>query len=177
MKKNILRFLFLHYSYIIDIIHTIIFILPPMFRVPCWYLFLGRYNKRVFIDSNVYFRYPSTVYLGKDVSINRGCEFYSSWFDRRETKIVIGDNVRLGPGVRFFAAGHEVSNITLPDNSSSIVIGSNVWIGGNSTILQGVKIGDGAIIGAGSVVNRDVLPSTIVAGVPAKFIKNRVITD
>jgi len=53
------------------------------------------------------------------------------------------------------------------------IVGNDVWIGNNVQILQGVKIGNGAIIGAGSVVTKDVDEYTIVAGVPAKFIKNR----
>ena len=53
-----------------------------------------------------------------------------------------------------------------------IVLGKNVWIGSNSTILQGVTIGDGAIIAAGSVVTKDVAANTIVGGVPARFIRD-----
>ncbi|MEM5663830.1 CatB-related O-acetyltransferase [Bacillus toyonensis] len=52
------------------------------------------------------------------------------------------------------------------------IIGNDVWIGGRVIILQGVTIGDGAIIAAGAVVNKDVPPYTIVGGVPAKPIKN-----
>lgn len=52
-----------------------------------------------------------------------------------------------------------------------IEIGKNVWIGSNSTILSGVKIGDNAVIAAGAVVTKDVEPNTIVGGVPARFIK------
>lgn len=175
MKKNFLRLAFLHYSYVINIIHTIIFILPPILRAPFWNIILGNYGKRVFIDSNVYFRYPSTIHLGDDVSINRGCEFFSSWHDKKQTKISIGNNVRLGPAIRFFAAGHEMDDINLADNSASIYVKDNVWIGGNSTILQGVTIGEGAIIAAGSVVAKTVEPYTVVGGVPAKKIKDRII--
>lgn len=175
MKKNILRFAFLHYSYVINIIHVFIFILPPVLRPPFWKLILGGYSKQIFIDSNVYFRYPSTIYLGQDVSINRGCEFYTSWYDRKVTKIIIGHNVRLGPTVKFFAAGHKVEDINLADNSASIEINDHVWIGGNSTILQGVTIGEGAIVAAGSVVVKNVAPYTIVGGIPAKYLKDRVL--
>ena len=136
---------------------------------------LGKYGERVFIDANVYFRYPSTIFLGNDVSINRGCEFYTSWYDRASTNITIMNNVRLGPAIRFFAAGHDSHDICLPDNSASIMVAENVWIGGNATILQGVTIGEGAIVAAGSVVTKDVKPYTIVGGVPAKYIKDRVL--
>lgn len=53
-----------------------------------------------------------------------------------------------------------------------IVLGKRVWVGSNSTILQGVTIGDNAIIAAGAVVTKDVPANTVVGGVPAKFIRN-----
>lgn len=59
------------------------------------------------------------------------------------------------------------------DNKGDIIIGNDVWIGYEAIILAGVTIGDGAIIGARAVVTKDVLPYTIVAGVPAKPIKKR----
>jgi maltose O-acetyltransferase len=79
--------------------------------------------------------------------------------------------------VKFFAAGHDSQYLDLPDNSKSIEVQDHVWIGGNSTILQGVTIGEGAIVAAGSVVTKDVEPYTIVGGVPAKFIKPRKLKD
>lgn len=59
------------------------------------------------------------------------------------------------------------------DNKGDIIIGNDVWIGYEAIILAGVTIGDGAIIGARAVVTKDVLPYTVVAGVPAKPIKKR----
>lgn len=92
--------------------------------------------------------------------------------------ITIGDNTAIGPDVTVFAAGHDYKKLNLPDTADSVIIGNNCWIGGRSTILQGVKIGDGAVVAAGSIVTHDVQPFTIVAGVPAKEIKKReLISD
>lgn len=112
--------------------------------------------------------------MGSDVSENKGCEFFPSWHDQTAT-IVIGNNVRLGPCIRFFAAGHDTADINLADTSAPIIVGNNVWIGGSSVILQGVTIGEGAIVAAGSVVTKEVAAYTIVGGVPAKFIKERIL--
>ena len=62
---------------------------------------------------------------------------------------------------------------SLPDESGSIIVGNDVWIGAKAMILSGVMIGDGAIIGAGAVVTRNVPPYAVVAGVPAKIIRYR----
>ncbi|MBL4652457.1 MAG: acyltransferase [Flavobacteriales bacterium] len=133
-------------------------------------------GKRVFIDTNVYFRYPSKVKIGNDVSVNRGCEFYPSFYNK-EAIIELGNNIRLGPSVKFLAAGHDHMKIDLPDVSAKIVIGDNVWIGANSTILQGVTIGNGAIVAGGSVVNKNIPEFKIYGGIPAKEIKDRVLED
>lgn len=63
------------------------------------------------------------------------------------------------------------------DNKGDIVIGNDVWIGYEAVIMSGVKIGDGAIIGTRAVVTKDVMPYTIVGGVPAKFIRKRFSDD
>ncbi|MCH5220970.1 MAG: sugar O-acetyltransferase [Muribaculaceae bacterium] len=89
-------------------------------------------------------------------------------------QIIIGDNCLISPNVGIYTTGHELhpkdrykSGYAMP-----IKIGNNVWIGGNCCILPGVTIGDGAVIAAGSVVNRDVESNILVAGNPIKFIKN-----
>lgn len=87
--------------------------------------------------------------------------------------IKIGDNCLIGPNVGIYTASH---NVAPKDRyktgfAKSITIGNDVWIGGNSCILPGVSIGDGAVIAAGSVVSENVAPFTVVGGVPARFIK------
>lgn len=86
--------------------------------------------------------------------------------------VIIGDDVFIGPKCNLITINHDVN----PDNRSAtygrpIVIEDKVWIGINSTILPGVKIGYGSIVGAQSVVTHDVPPMTIVAGNPARTIK------
>ena len=89
-------------------------------------------------------------------------------------KVKIGNNVFIGPNVSFFCPEHpldfQTRNKAL-EKALPITVCDNVWIGGNVTVLGGVKIGEGAVIGAGSVVTKDVRPNTVVAGNPAKIIK------
>lgn len=92
-------------------------------------------------------------------------------------KIEIGNDVHLGPNVSLPGAGHNIDS-NLPLSSSGSVIEGTlledfVWVGSNSTIIDGVTIGKGAVVAANSVVTKDVEPWSIVAGVPAKFIKYR----
>lgn len=87
-------------------------------------------------------------------------------------EIRIGDNCLIGPNVGIYTAGHGIAaeNRYITGYAIPIRIGNNVWIGGNSCILPGVTIGDGAVIAAGSVVSDDVEAFTVVGGMPAKFI-------
>lgn len=92
-------------------------------------------------------------------------------------QVRIGDNVLMGPSVMISTMNHGVQRservIAQAPDVQDVTIGNDVWIGGYVCILPGVTIGDGAILAAGSVVTQDVEPYTIVAGVPAKFIKYR----
>lgn len=86
---------------------------------------------------------------------------------------MIGDGCQIGHNVVFATLNHGLApkerKSTYP---APIVLGRNVWVGSNATILQGVTIGDNAVIAAGAVVTKDVAPNTVVGGVPAQFIKN-----
>ena len=91
-------------------------------------------------------------------------------------KNFIGENVLIGPNVVMRTSNHNFSdkNKNIKDqghNSGDIHIEDNVWIGSNCVILSNVTIGKGAVIAAGAVVNKDVLPFTVVGGIPAKKIK------
>ena len=106
------------------------------------------------------------ITVGKNVFINACCCFQD------QGGITIGDGTLIGHGVVLATISHGFPPDERGDNyPAPIVIGRNVWIGSHTTILPGVTIGDGAIVAAGAVVNRDVPPNVIVGGVPAKVIK------
>lgn len=128
------------------------------------------------IDYQTYIRYPSKVSIGERTTINRGCRFYAS-YHYKDVHIRIGRNVAVAPEVSFLAAGHDYTRLSLPDTAGSITVGDYAWIGARSVILQGVTIGEGAVIAAGSVVTRDIPPYTVAAGVPARVIKQRKLKN
>ncbi len=106
------------------------------------------------------------IKIGKNVFINSCCRFQD------QGGIEIGNNVLIGHNVTIATLNHEINpKIRANLTPSSVKIGNNVWIGSDCTILPGVEIKDGAIIGAGSVVTKNVESNTIAAGNPAKLIK------
>ena len=92
-------------------------------------------------------------------------------------EISIGDQATVSQGVKLCAAGHDIASKIMELTHEPIMIGANAWVAGWSIILPGVTIGEGAVVGAGSVVTKDVEPWSVVAGNPAKFIKKRALRD
>jgi acetyltransferase-like isoleucine patch superfamily enzyme len=89
------------------------------------------------------------------------------------TGVDIGNNVRIGPNVVIMDDDfHDAASHFSAGKTSAIHIHDNVWIAMGAMVLKGVTIGEGAVVAAGAVVTKDVLPYTLVAGVPAKAIKN-----
>jgi acetyltransferase-like isoleucine patch superfamily enzyme len=164
------------YSYAEHIIWSLLNLFPHFIRNIIFRVLFKRIGRDCLIDYDVYVRYPFKVSIGNHTTINRGCRLYSS-FMVKEAEIIIGNNVALAPHVMFFAAGHDHRTIDLKDTAATIRIGDYVWIGGGSYILQGVTVGEGAIIGAGSIVTRDVPAWTIALGNPAKVVGPREISD
>lgn len=121
-------------------------------------------NFRVFTP--FYTDFGKNIHLGENIFINADCKFQD------QGGIYIGDDTLIGHNVVLATLNHEED----PENRGNLIaapikIGNKVWIGSNATILPGVTVGDGAIIAAGAVVTKDVDSMSIVAGVPAKFIR------
>ncbi len=108
------------------------------------------------------------IEAGKNLFVNSN----NTWLDC--TKITIGDDVLFGPNVTLLGAGHPLDAVARRSqwgNAKPIKIGNDVWIGAGSIIMDGVTIGDRAIVGAGAVVTKDVPPDAIVAGTPARVMR------
>ena len=108
------------------------------------------------------------VHFGSNVYAN----FHLTLVD--DTDIYVGDNVMIGPNVTISAGthpGHPELRRKQAQYNLSITIGSNVWIGANSVILPGVRIGDNTVIGAGSVVTRDIPANVVAVGSPCRVLR------
>lgn len=114
-----------------------------------------------------YINFGKHTKIGKNVFINHACSFLDLG------GITIEDDVLIGPKVNLVTENHPIE----PNNRKTlickpIVIKRNSWIGAGATILPGVTVGENAVVAAGSVVTKDVPNNTIVAGVPAKHVKD-----
>ena len=117
------------------------------------------------------------IIIGDNSSIHPSCHLYSYL-----ESIEIGSGVMIAPACALYSYSHGVApNQTIREQSlqskGPIIIGDEAWLGVGTTILSGVKIGNGAVIGAGSVVSNDVPDGAIAVGVPARIQKNRTEID
>lgn len=116
----------------------------------------------------VYFDYGSKTTFGSGCFVNHGCYFMDGG------SITIGNNVFIGPFCGFYTASHPLDYKTRNqglERALPITIGDNCWFGANVTAQQGITIGNGCVISAGSVVTKDVPDNAWVAGVPATVKK------
>ncbi|MBD5267743.1 MAG: sugar O-acetyltransferase [Bacteroides sp.] len=115
-------------------------------------------------------------YCDYGYNITTGLNFYANFnmVILDEAPVTFGDNVFIAPNCGFYTAGHpldaESRNKGL-EYARPITVGNNVWIGANVSVLPGVTIGDNCVIGAGSVVNKDIPADSVAAGNPCKVIK------
>ena len=129
--------------------------------------------ENVAISHNTTIAHQENVYIGSGTYINGGLIIAGE-----NSKVVIGENCLISYNVHIRTTTHkyEDKNVLIKDQGhreADIIIGNDVWIGFGAQIMPGVKIGDGAVVGAGSIVTKDVEAYKVVAGVPAKVIKER----
>jgi maltose O-acetyltransferase len=129
---------------------------------------LGQIGQNSMIEPPFYCVYGHNIYLGDFVFLNVLCTI----LDCNEVRI--GHHVMIGPCVQIYTAAHELqaeARIQGWEIARPIVIEDNVWIGGGAILLPGVRIGRGAVVGAGAVVTRSVQANMVVAGNPARVIR------
>lgn len=127
----------------------------------------GKIQKSSIFNMGVFFIHPRGLKIGNNTHINRNC-----LIDARGT-VTIGDRVSISHNVTLMTGSHNCQHTNFPIVYLPIIIDKYVWIGCGATILNGVYIGEGAVVAAGAVVTKDVEPYTIVAGIPAKKIGDR----
>ncbi len=132
---------------------------------------LGK-SEGAFINPPFYCDYGTHIEVGKNFFANYNCTILDV------AKVRIGDNCQMAPNVAIYTAGHPVhpdTRNTAYEYGIEVTLGDNVWIGGNTVVCPGVHIGSNTVIGAGSVVTKDIPDWVVAAGNPCRVL--RKITD
>jgi len=142
-------------------------VLRPAFR---------RHGKRFVFDPDGHYSFAN-IEAGDDVAIGSGAVLMAS-----ESRILIGSRVMFGPNVTIVGGDHNTSVVgrfmteveeKRPEDDLDVIIEDDVWVCAGAVILKGVRVGRGSIVAAGALVTKEVLPYTVVGGVPAKVISMR----
>lgn len=134
----------------------------------------GKLGDNVFVEPPFYVDYGCNISLGKDFYSN----FNLTLLDC--SLITFGDGVLIGPNCTFTTATHPTDPLLRTagiEYAHPITVGNDVWFGSNVVVLPGVKVGDGSVVGAGSIVTKDVPANTVVVGSPARVIKRLTPRD
>ncbi len=129
---------------------------------------LGKTGNQFLIEQPFICDYGYNIEIGENFYSNHNLVILDA------NKVKFGDNVFIAPNCGFYTAGHpldyETRNKGL-EYAKPIEVGNNVWIGGNVVVLPGVKIGDNVVIGAGSIVTKDIPSNSVAVGNPCRVIK------
>lgn len=129
---------------------------------------IGKTKGWFLIEQPFWCDYGYNVEIGKNFFANHNCIILDG------AKVVFGDNIFIAPNCGFYTAGHPIDSEQRNQGleyAYPITVGNNVWIGAHVVVLPGVTIGDEVVIGAGSVVNKDIPSGVIAAGNPCKVIR------
>lgn len=131
---------------------------------------LGKVGEHYLIEQPFHCDYGSYITIGENFYANYNLTILDV------NSVTFGDNVLIGPNCSFFAAGHPLEPELRKagwEFGKPIQVGNNVWFGGNVTVLPGVTIGDNAVIGAGSVVTKDIPADCVAVGNPCRVMRKR----
>lgn len=134
---------------------------------------LGK-SEGAWINPPFYCDYGKHIEVGKNFFANYNCTILDV------ARVKIGDNCQMAPNVAIYTAGHPVYPTTrnsMYEYGKEVTIGDNVWIGGNTVICPGVHVGSHVVIGAGSVVTRDIPDWSVAAGNPCRVIRKITEAD
>ncbi|HFS5789655.1 TPA: galactoside O-acetyltransferase [Citrobacter werkmanii] len=126
-------------------------------------------GENAWIEPPIYFSYGRNIHIGKNFYANFNFTIVDDY------TVTIGDNVLIAPNVTITVTGHPVHYELRKSGemfSFPVTLGNNVWIGSNVVINPGITIGDNSVIGAGSVVTKDIPPDVVAVGVPCRVIRN-----
>ena len=142
----------------------------------------GGYGENSIVEIPVYIENPKSVYIEKNTRIRHYCQIINAPTE----KVIIKKYSVIAAGVTIITNSHR-STVGIPqfllgashinDKSADVTIEEDVWIGANATILAGVTIGRGAIVGACAVVTKDVPPYTLVIGSPARVVRKKFFSE
>lgn len=130
--------------------------------------------ENAFVNPPFYCDYGSHIEVGKNFFANYNCTILDV------AKVKIGDNCQMAPNVAIYTAGHPIHPATRSSGyeyGKEVVIGDNVWLGGNTVVCPGVTIGNNVVIGAGSVVTKNIPDNMIAAGNPCRVIREITEAD
>ena len=135
---------------------------------------VGKIGKDFLIEQPFMCDYGYNIEIGDNFYANHNLLILDA------NKVKFGDNVFIGPNCGFYTSSHPL-DYTIRNKgleyANPIIVGDNVWFGGNVVVLPGVKIGDNTVIGAGSVVTKDIPSGVVAVGNPCRVIKNITISD
>lgn len=139
---------------------------------------LGSKGKNLWITAPFFVDYGNNIYFGNNCEVNMNCTILD------DNKIIIGDNALIAPNVQIYTAFHPVNARErfgepkedgtfqfCKTQTAPVTIGNNVWISGGAIIMPGVKIGDNVVIGAGSVVTKDIPSNKVAYGNPCRVAR------
>lgn len=129
---------------------------------------LGATKEKFYIEQPFQCDYGYNIEIGEMFYANHNLIILDT------NKVKFGDNVLIGPNCAFYCAEHPLEveiRITGQEFGEAIVVGDNVWIGGNVVVLPGVHIGNNVVIGAGSIVTKDIPDNSLAYGNPCRVVK------